>query len=651
MKYIVMLSSITIAAVATNVGAQCPPACGGGGSSSYLTVTLIEMGQLTPPKGFIELGFFEYATFEDGCEHPTQYWVERECSTLEVGPRMTGRWKSWGCAVICGTECPGDIDCGECNMFTHGSGQYSYYFEVAGRGDFVVTQDGIEVFRQSFNFGGDPDYFSMTFTDIEFVNKDFTHISSQDIFDAMESVGISVAAEYVGDQPPPAVGVILRSNLNQDTLVVDLPLEDEQWNTATYSGLLEAGLFPQIIGDPDKVLPPYTEAEIRAEPVTIECQGQSPTIPPVDVLPIANFQIFVQEISFESDYDLCKDAEGQPGLEEPINDPVWIRNTLNEPVAYMRNSSLVMNVELICNRTPYHDFEYSLMATGGENQGNYITEICEGHFRGAGVSTITNITPRGGAFPDHVGIIDPLTYNWWVKKVPGPSPEWFRFANTSTHKIFLTYDKPLLEDINVLGLEKMCEYAQGESQPAIIAEVGVGGVYGEGWTYDPNHPVFIDPLDVARSNTGQCADYANFLTYLYKSIGLQANSVTIYNSGNFGGVECRLFWIYSSTNQITCILSKLLTSCDGQTKIWPFTYHATSYAAGLLCDASLGIIDTRAHYDQWWRYYLHPRTEYPPYSHTEPPPFAPIYYDWPEFTPIGPMPPEVDDRLMNFIHP
>jgi hypothetical protein len=492
----------------------------------------------------------------------------------------------------------------------------------------------------------------MDFTDIEFLNKDFTPIQTNDIFDAMESVALRVEAEYEGDEPPPAVGVILRSDINQDTIVVDVSLDDTQWDIATYTGVLPAGIFTEVIGDPDDVLPPYSEAEISAEPVPIDCPTNPPSAVAVDILTIANFQLWVEQINFEFDYDLFKDDNSTyPPTEEPISDPVWVKDTKSDPVAYRRGNSLLMNVLVECNRTPYHDFEYWIMASGGEGQGSYITAVCEGHLNHSNQGMVNNVAPRDGPFPNHVGIIDPLNYLWWVKKIPGPNMQYFKFMNSSWHKIFLTYDTPLLQHVNILGLDKICNYAQGEKEPPIIAELGVGGVYGEGWGYDPGHPVFSDPLNVIRQDTGQCADYANLLTYLYKSIGIPSNSVTIYNGANFGGTDYRLYWVYSTTGNFTCVLSKWLTACDGESNLWPFNYHSVSWAAGLLCDATFCIADSRANYDEWWRYYLHPRNPNPPYSHVEPPPIEPIYYDWSEFTPSRPMPLGVQNLFILFWHP
>ncbi len=635
----------------------CPTSCCGGGSFDMLFVTLIDMRPREPIGGWIELRIDIFATFEDGCDQPVEFILRRECGDELAGLLHPTENLKHACMVICGSpaDCPENIGCFGCpNLYSHSCDAYTVLHPLWGKGKFIVVFKGIEVFSQEFDYPEEDDIPIMEFTDIRFLNKDFSEIQYNDIFDAMEAVAIQVAADFEGDEPAQAVGVKLKSDLTSDSIIINLPLEGSQWNTATYSGRLMEGLFLDIIGDPEQTLPPFSQGEIIATPILSFCESQEPSTGPEDILPIANFVLWVEEISFEFDEDLSQDGPGPTpgsGSGVPILDPVWIKDTKNEPVAYIRENTLSMNVVVESNRTPYHDFQYWIMGAGGSGQGTYSTGIYEGNFNSTNLSTICYVAPRDGPFPDYVGIIDPLNYNWYGNKVGNPDLNNFKFMNSSSHKIYLTYDTPLLAEINIIALDKICDYAQGENEPSAIAELGVGGVYGEGWTYNPNHPVFPDPLDVIRQRIGQCADYANLLTYLYKSIGIPANSVTIYNSATFLGTEYRLFWIYSLTYGRVCILSKELTSCNGTTKEWPFNYHVTSYAAGMLCDAALEVADTRANYDSWWKYYLHPRTWNPPYSHDEPPPFEPTYYDWPEYTPQRPVPPHVDVHHTNFYHP
>jgi hypothetical protein len=656
--FILMLALISFAG-ASFAQSECPGSCCGGGPYDRIYVWLNGMGPTLPGRGYIDIGMFIFDTLQDGCDAEIEFIVERECASWPIGYRMVG--KSWGCMVICGNpaDCPEGISCWGCpDLFSHSCGEVqSLYFLLSGVGNFKVLFKGNMVFNQPFDFGGELEYFEMTFTDTRFLNKDFSQIQTNDIFDAMEQVAIEVVAEFSGDEPAPGIGVVLKSDIAPDSIIINATLDETYFNTATYLTLIEPGFFRHIIGDPDETLPPYREAEITAAPIPYQCEGADPVTVPEDILPIANFVLWVEEISFELDYDLVKDGSGPTPA---ISDPVWIKDTKNDPVAYRRANTLSMNVLVECNRTPYHDFQYWIMGSGGSGQGSYTTAVCEGHFNRSNLSTVSNIVPRDGPFPDSVGVIDPLNYLWWAKKIPWQNVSFFKYMNSSSHKIYLTYDTPLFSPVNILGLDKICRYSQDQNNDGTIAGLAVAGVYGEGWTYDPGDPISADPLDVIRNNIGQCADYANLLTYLYRSIGIPANSVTIYNGTTYQGTDYRLFWIYTGTNPnvFTCLLSNLLTSCDNKTKNWVFSYHATSFAAGKLCDASLGIIDTRANYAEWWKYYLQPAQIYPPppppppYVHTEPPTFEPTYYDWAPYLPVGsPLPSNVSDWFVYYYHP
>jgi len=292
-----------------------------------------------------------------------------------------------------------------------------------------------------------------------------------------------------------------------------------------------------------------------------------------------------------------------------------------------------MNVVLANSHLAKHDFKYWIKGVGWGEQQRYSTEISEGHFNYSMRDTIFNVVPDDGRFPDSVGIINPLTYKWFANKVIYGDPLDYAYLNDSSTKIYLTYDVPLETEPRVIALDKICAYAQNENRPDSIAHKGVDGVYGEGWAYEPGDTLSADPLHVLRMHRGQCADYANLMTCLYRSIGLPANSVVIYNAADFGGVNNWLFWRYSTTHHWCCILSKSLTSCDDSTAEWEFTYHATSFAANLLCDASLGVVAPKSKYAEWWRYYLYPRCDTLPCDDTEPPPAEPTYHDWINYVP------------------
>ncbi|HBC45440.1 MAG TPA: hypothetical protein DEO84_00125 [candidate division Zixibacteria bacterium] len=204
---------------------------------------------------------------------------------------------------------------------------------------------------------------------------------------------------------------------------------------------------------------------------------------------------------------------------------------------------------------------------------------------------------------------------------------------TGTHRVYFTKEAPLIDTVNVLGLKKICTYANGEIEDSTIAKKGVKGVYAEGWTYDPNHvTIFSDPLNVIRQKVGQCSDYANLLINLYESIGINSHGVVIFNAAQMPDSLYSLIW-FNSYSLGANVLTNWLTSCDRQSNYWRFAFHAVAECGGNFCDASLGLFRPDTDYASWWKYYLYPQDTLGTcpdtlghYLDTEPPPVQPYYY-------------------------
>jgi len=144
---------------------------------------------------------------------------------------------------------------------------------------------------------------------------------------------------------------------------------------------------------------------------------------------------------------------------------------------------------------------------------------------------------------------------------------------------------------------------------------------------------------------GQCGEYANLMTYYANAIGISANTRILLNAQeNSSGIVEGYLWVLSeSLPQIQWVnlWSNSLRTCDGSTANWIFLYHAVCNSGGNHGDPVFNIVAPASDYDLWWRYYLHPHpVGSPPYdfSHEEPPPFAPFYYDWSRFTPQNVIP-------------
>ena len=417
------------------------------------------------------------------------------------------------------------------------------------------------------------------------------------------------------------------------------------------------GLLP-LTGDPSGF--PMGGTHIIARPRQLNCDSTEVAGLPEDDLHVVNYILSVEEISFAYDHTLFKDSSAaMPPKVQRIQDPVWLRTgNKNDPVAYTMGSVYSMSAVVKNNYLPLHDFQYMIRGYFPPDLVTYSTQIYTGRMIYSRTDTITGIAPRNDKpFQGSVGILENINIFWVVNKSLGPGLDDYDIMNTSgPHKIFLTYDKPLLDTVNTLALDKICRYASGRDSIRTIAQAGVNGVYNEGWNYDTGHHVFEDPLNVLRQHIGQCSDYANLLTSLYMSIGIRAYSAVIYNGAYLGGEKKWLFWIcrHMPVPDYTCLWSRWLESCDGSSDYWPFYYHAASHCDTFLCDAALGIFASQHSYKAWWRYFLHPQTLIGPYSHSEPPPIEHTIFDWPIYIPAWPagaLPSDINPYLTNFVHP
>jgi hypothetical protein len=317
-----------------------------------------------------------------------------------------------------------------------------------------------------------------------------------------------------------------------------------------------------------------------------------------------------------------------------------------------------MNIVVKNNYLPLHEFQYMIRGYFPPDLVTYSTEIYIGQMIYSLTDTITGIAPRNDkAFQDSIGILENINIFWVVNKSFGPGIEDYDIMNTSgPHKIFLTYDTPLLDTVNTLALDKICRYANGKDSVRTIAQAGVNGIYNEHWDYNINHETFQDPLDVVRQHVGMCTDYANLLTCIYRSIGVTSNSVIIFNGLEYPtDVMNILWWNYTEVfiNPETTLLTKRLTSCDNTTKNWRFLFHAVTSCSTYYCDASFGIFTSSSDYDAWWRYYLHPRNLGGNYNNAEPPLIPPVYYDWSYYIPtyVWPLSWIMNDYWSGWNHP
>jgi hypothetical protein len=536
------------------------------------------------------------------------------------------------CIWLCGQplNCKGWGYCDWCGFWAHSFSTWDERYRLFGKGKFELFFKNRLLLSRAFDYGDIPGNGIPTFVATDFLNKDDSPIAHGDVFDAMEEVAISVTATFDGNASPFIV-VKFISDLTQDTTGAQVPLTETQGENYIYSILLPPGFFSGIVGDPSHI--PPGGATITAIPKAIKCDGTIDPNVPVGQITVADYSLQVAEISFLNDYDLYKDDTlTAPPRVVPITDPVWVTNGgVNDPVAYRRDSTYNMSIVVTCDHFPMHDFAYKIRAVcqGNNYIARYSTGEYESHFAYSNRDTVSNIRPaQDGQFPDYVGK-DSLTFIWSANKSFLYGIQNYRRLNiTGPHKVFFTYEQPLLDTVNILGLDKICTYAEGLNIDTLIAESGVNGVYGEGWKYDPGDSIHADPLFTLRRHTGQCGNYANLLVYLYEAIGLQSHGVVIFNAGQLNNDLYSLVWLDTLYNPIV-VLTNNLRACNGQTNYWRFSYHAVAELDNHFCDAVLGLFRPASDYESWWKYYAYPQNIlYNPddYLDNEPPPVEPYYY-------------------------
>ena len=562
-------------------GFDCDP-CHVYQSQDYLNVDVISMEPIDSTHTKIVLGFEWFNMVDNHCAD-LRIRVHSECGTDYYAPvcdrETLAMCSGWFCWNSDSSFCEGEgLCCGSYYPYVYSTWQTTLI--VSGKGVVRILWGGVIYREFPFEPGIPGGYGTPKFTGISFLNRDHSAIADGDVFDANEGIAIRIMAEWEGEISP-EVAARLYCSHTSNKMYVELSMTEQYGNNAIYIGDLGPGSLLELTGEPSG-LPPGG-AYIVATPHQMECDTvEVPTLPR-DELHVVNYILSVEEVSFAYDHTLFKDSSAaMPPKVQRIQDPVWIRNgNKNDPAAYTMGSIYSMNVVVKNNYLPLHDFQYMIRGYFPPDLVTYSTESYTGQMIYSRTDTISGIAPRNDKpFQDSVGILENLNIFWVVNKSLGPGLDDYDIMNTSgPHKIFLTYDTPLLDTVNILALGKICKYANGLDSVRTIAQAGVTGTYGEGWNYDINHDTFKDPLDVIRQHIGMCTDYANLLTCLYRSIGVSANSTIIFNGLNATPDTMKiLFWRYTEVLDTSWVslLTKRLRACDSDTRNWQFAFHAVS---------------------------------------------------------------------------
>lgn len=164
-------------------------------------------------------------------------------------------------------------------------------------------------------------------------------------------------------------------------------------------------------------------------------------------------------------------------------------------------------------------------------------------------------------------------------------------TDATEHTLYLTYSIPKSpEDYpKKTALEKATTYAQGGNKIEDIAKALTNGIYNENtFFYDPqDETIENDPLNMYKTaNTGHiCADYANLMSKLARSIGMNAYSEFVYG----GTDKTILLWHWKENIFVLgsiLVYNNFVLTKYGYSRL--LTYHAITNIEGKRYDAAFG---------------------------------------------------------------
>lgn len=164
---------------------------------------------------------------------------------------------------------------------------------------------------------------------------------------------------------------------------------------------------------------------------------------------------------------------------------------------------------------------------------------------------------------------------------------WLPLMTSGPHRIYWLFDNPKTSPLYARAAAKATGYAAGLSDAQAVAGAIRSGIRRiDGLTYNPSDSIDEDPLSIYQNGVGICTDYANILTLLALSVGLNANAVMF-----FGGFQSlgKNVWVTLGSGLLSLLNVRSTDPSFNPTPAsgWAFTYHAISRIEGTLHDAAL----------------------------------------------------------------
>lgn len=260
--------------------------------------------------------------------------------------------------------------------------------------------------------------------------------------------------------------------------------------------------------------------------------------------------------------------------------PVWTPGSVTHAAAYISFNSFNMDIQfnIASDFNCINNFNAMVRAKESGIEVGHIPSVALG--RGGIIIPDVPIFPLSNSFGVQKSIYD---LEW---EVSSNGLDWKPLGMSSGHYIYWLFNNPSAVPLYNYAIDKATGYANGTYDIAALGERLRNGPRGiDGTPYNPADNIDDNPLMVYFNSAGSiCTDYANLLTLLAHSIGLDANAVMYW--GGFQSLGKNIWMMFNDPAAGTYSLENVNPGN------WKFTYHAISRIAGTLQDAALNIQGT-----------------------------------------------------------
>lgn len=300
------------------------------------------------------------------------------------------------------------------------------------------------------------------------------------------------------------------------------------------------------------------------------------------------FQVFdvrVMSVGFTADHDIVKWPSGASiGKDASGNDvPIWTTSGTNDPVCYTKSTPCSFFASFLVTPSAIKEIKnISVKATANATP----------------IGTMTGAIIKSAAIEDYVNndgdvdniggtavvpgahsvdkIMTPITFELSVDN--GTS---WRECGTASVTFYIVENTPLETPTYDLALNKACGYVAGASNSAARIRDGIH-------TEIPYNPadghIESNPLSMYGGGGHVCADFANIMAYLARSVGLNASTELWWGGIQWSGYNA---WVYEYLG-FYATLENVMPG--GHT----FSYHAVANVSGTVHDAALNVTGVTA---------------------------------------------------------